>query len=215
MIYFSGHTRFSRWALGEPGFIPQETILSVASEFLRNVCVAEDDSMIILVDDDRVMYELDLERLDFRDGTLTTSMGSNIQNQLYCQRAYQVSSDGLVVVGVYIKCPASSDTATCNHEKERLMSLGFFKTRIELKFINLSGTADQMRKIELEYSDPYPTNSHKHVVIFSPDLSLLQAGLHIFDLMTPRHPQLSFPDSPLSKPWHTSGSYMSFSSCNG
>ncbi len=169
--------------------------------------------MIVLVDNDRVIYELDLERLDFRDGALTTSTGSIIQHQLYCQRQYQLSSNGLRIVGIYIKCAESSDT-TCDHEKEQRKS-PFRKTRIELKFADLSGTADQMQKIELDYSDPYPSMSHEHVVTFSPDLSLLQAGLHIFDLLAPGHPELAFPESPLGNLGDATDSSVAFSSCNG
>ncbi len=169
--------------------------------------------MIVLVDEDRVIYELDLERLDFRDGALTTSTGSIIQHQLYCQRQYQVSRDGHSVVGYYIKCAESSDTA-CDHQKEHPMSPDSRRPRIELRFADLSGTADQMRIVELEFSDPYSSN-HNHEVTFSPDLSLLQAGLHVFDLLAPGHPQLAFPESPLGNLGDTTDSSIAFSSCNG
>ena len=216
IIYFRNRTRFSRWAISESGFISQEeTKIFVPNECMGNVFVVENDSMIILVDIDRVIYEIDLERLDFKDGNLTTSMSSNLQHQLYCQRDYRVSSNGLGVVGLYIKCPASSDTTTSDHEKEPPMSPGLRKTRLELKFVDLSGTADQMRTIELEYLDPSPSMSHEHFVTLSPDLSLLQAGLHIFDLLAPDHPQLSFPDSPLGDLQSDPRSCISFSSCNG
>ena len=174
--------------------------------------------MIILVDRDRLIYEIDLERLEFKAGSLTSSMGSNLQHQLYSQRHYRVSSNGLGVVGLYIKCPASSNTTTCDHEKEPPMSPALRKTRLELKFVDLSGTADQMRTIELEYLDSYPSMSHKQGFTFSPDLSLLQVGPHIFDLLAPGHPQLYFPESPLG---NLQGgplvprSRISFSSCNG
>ncbi len=170
--------------------------------------------MIVLVDEDRVIYELDLERLDFRDGTLKTSMGSTFKRQLYCQRRYQVSSNGLGFVVFYTKCPALCDTATCDQGLEQPMTPGFPKTQIEIIFVDLSGTADQMRTIELEYSD-HPSKSHEHAVTFSPDLSFLRAGLDIFDLSAPGHPQLSFPDSPLGNLRNRLDSGVSFSSCNG
>ena len=170
--------------------------------------------MIILVDDDRVIHELDLDRLNFRDGALTISRGSTFQHQLYCKRHYQVSSDALRVIGIYINCPESSDTM-CDHEKEQSISPDFRKTRIELKFFDLSGIVDQVRIIELAYLDPYPSTSHEHVVTFSPDLSLLQAGLQIFDLLAPGHPQLAFPESPFGNLADVTFSSVAFSSCNG
>ena len=168
--------------------------------------------MIILVDDDRILHELDLERLDLKVTTLATSMSSATQNQLYYHRGHRVSNDGLRLVAFYIQCPTSNETPTCDRNNEQSMPQGIRKTRIKLKFVDLSGTGNQIRTFDLEYPDPYSSASHDHVVIFSPDLSLLQAGLHIFDLLAPDH--LSFPDSPLSNPCSTEDR-VSFSACNG
>ena len=202
-----------RWVVNESNIISQEeTKISIPYGSMGNICVAEDDSMILLVDDDRILHELDIERLDIKDATLATSMSSIIQNQLYCHRDHQVSSDGLTIVGCYIKCPTPTDTTTCDHNIQHPMSPDLRKTRVVLKVVDLSG--DQKPTIELEYSDPYMSTSHRHVVILSPDLSLLQAGLHIFDLLASGHPQLYFSDSLLSNLWSDKGC-VSFSACNG
>ena len=203
-----------RWVINESNLIPQkETKLSIPYDFMGNVCIAENDSMIILVDDDRVLYELDSERLDVRDTTLATSMSSSTQNQPYCQRFYKVSSDGLRLVVIHIQCPKSTEATTCDRQIEHPTSPDLRKTRIELRFVELTGTNDPIRTIELEYSDPYTSTSHQHVAMFSPDLSLLQAGLHIFDLLSPGYPQLSFPDSPLAD-LRSIEDCVSFSACN-
>lgn len=225
-IYLRNHERFLRWTISEPGFIPQEetellipnitTSYDPRSNGTRKIHVAEDASMIVLVGDDRELYEIGLERLNLKDGTLTTSRSSTVQHQPYCQRDCLVSNDGLTVVGIYIKCSAWSDTTKCDHEEMQPVSPGFRKTRIELTFVDLSRVADQTRIIELEYSDLNLSTSHeRHVITFSPDLSLLQAGPHIFDLLAPGHPQLSFPDFPPNDLRREQGVRMSFSSCNG
>lgn len=53
------------------------------------------------------------------------------------------------------------------------------------------------------------------MITFSPDLSMLQAGPHIFDLLAPGHPQLSFSSSPLNHLRHEEGARIRFSACNG
>ena len=53
-----------------------------------------------------------------------------------------------------------------------------------------------------------------YVITFSPDLSIVQAGAHVFDLLAPGHPRLSFPDNPLDGPRQGEGLSMTFSSCN-
>ena len=225
-IHLRNHERFLRWAISEPGVVPQEeTELFIPdishsadprSNGTGHIHVAEDASMVVLVGDDRELYEVDLERLNLKDGTLTTSRGSTVQHKPYCQRNYLVSDYGLKVVGIYIKCSAGSDTTKCDHEEMQPVSPGFRKIRIELTFVDLSRVADQTRIIEVEYSDPNLSTSHeRHVITFSPDLSLLQAGPHMFDLLASGHPQLSFPDFPPVDLRHEQGVRMSFSSCNG
>ena len=159
-IYLRNHERFLRWTISEPGFIPQEetellipnitTSYDPRSNGTGKIHVAEDGSMIVLVGDDRELYEIGLERFNLKDGTLTTSRGSTVQHQPYCQRDYLVSNDGLTVVGIYVKCSAWSDTTKCDHEEMQPVSPGFRKTRIELTFVDTSRVADKTRTIELE-----------------------------------------------------------------
>ena len=170
--------------------------------------------MIILTDDDRVIYELDLGRLDCRDGTLTISVGSENQHQRCCQRGSRVSNNGLRAVIFYIQCCTSTETSTYNHGEEQWTPAGPLQTRIELVFVELDGTFEQVRRVELQYRDPYPSTTHDHVINLSPDLSLLQAGLHIFDLSTPGYRRLFSPDFPLSNIREMRESSVSFSSCN-
>ena len=100
------------------------------------------------------------------------------------------------------------------HAEEHSAALDMNKTRLELKMFDLSGTADQDQTLELEYTDPQPSNYHRHLITFSPDLSIVQAGAHIFDLLAPGHPRLSFPDNPLDKPRQGEYPNTTFSSCN-
>ena len=227
MLFFSIKTHFSRWAVSKPSFVPQkETILLVPRFFPASndasdrfppgstVCVAEEDSMIILVTKHRVVYELDLQRLNFKEDTLSTPGDMNYPYQLYCQRYYRVSDNGCRIVGLYLRCPKWSDATTCGREEEQPASQDCGKTRLELMIFDLSGTAEQVQTVELEYSDPNSPAFHEHVITFSPDLSLLQAGPHVFDLLAPGHPSLSFPDSPLDNLQRGKNSSISFSACN-
>lgn len=176
--------------------------------------MAEEDSMIILVTEDRVLYELDLQRLNFKEGTLATPRDTEFPYRPYCRRDYLVSSNGCRVVGFYIRCRKWSDTTSCESKEEQSASLDLSKTRMELKFFGFFETTEQVQTLELEYSGPELLDFHEHVITFSPDLSMLQAGPHVFDLLAPGHPRLSFPDSPLDSLRRGANSYISFSACN-
>ena len=176
--------------------------------------MAEEESTIILVNEDRVLFELDLQRLNFKKGALVTPEEINSPYQPYCFRKYIVSNDGCRVVGLYMSCPKWSDATTYEDKKEQLASLDSSKTRMELKFLDSSGTPDWVQTLELEYSDPESPVYHDHVITFSPDISMLQAGPHIFDLLAPGNPRLVFPDSPLDKFRHGENSCIFFSACN-
>lgn len=221
-------THFSRWTLSKPSSIPQgETRLFVPgflaiSNHTSNlfpsggtVCVVEEDSIIILVDKDRVLYKLDLQPLNFKEGTLATPEDTSFPYQPYCHRDYLVSSNGCRVVGLYVRCPEWSNATNCESNEEQSASLDFSKIRIGLKSFEFSATTDQVQTLELEYSDPESPDFHSdHAITFSPDLSMLQAGLHVFDLLAPGHPRLSFPDSPLDDLRHGESSFICFSACN-
>ena len=212
---------FSRWAVTDPSFVPQaETSLSVPS-FLystfyvnSNICVVEKDSMVILLNQDRELYELDLKSLAFNRSTISASESRSLPHQSYCEGSYELSNDGHCLVAYYVTCPKWSDSTKMESEDEQSKSLGSSKTRVELRFVELFGLIDQVRKIELLYSDPNTSANHHHLVTFSPDLSLVQAGPHVFDLLAPDHPKLSFSDHSLlflgGKPYQ----HICFSSCN-
>ena len=170
-------------------------------------------SIVTLIDDDRVIHELDMERLKCKDGTLTTSVGSDLRHQRHCQRDTRVSSNGLRVVICHTQCSVPTETSAYDYGEEQWHSTVF--VQMELMFVELCGNADQMRRVELEYPDPFPSTTHEHVINLSPDLSILQADLHIFDLLTPGYPRFSFPDSPFSNIRDMVESSVSFSACNG
>lgn len=178
------------------------------------LCVAEQHSSMFLVSEDRVIYELDL-RLNFSEGVLATSMGTDFPRQPYCKTDYQVTSNGSRIVGLYMRCPQWSGTTTNQCEEEQLVSQGISKTRVELNIVDLSETPDHIQTIELNYSDPESSALHTHDVTLSPDFSVLQAGVHIFDLLAPGHLQLSFPDSLLSSLRREKGACIHFSACSG
>lgn len=181
----------------------------------RNICVAEKDSRIILVNADRILYELDLSCFTFINDTLRPSQSGNSSQQPYCQRQFQVSSDGHRLAAYYTICPHWSGHSTSERGSETSKSQDLSKTRIELRFVDLAGMADQMQQVELEFVEIRSVTYHRHFVTFSPDLSMVQAGTYIFDLLAPDHPPLSLPDSLLSVLRFEKGFRMSFSSCNG
>ena len=198
--------------MNKPSFIPQEETIVSVPDFFPNrgsVCVAEEDSMVILVTNtDRVVYELELQTLKLEHGILGTTEGINSPYRPYCDQDYRISRNGSRIVGLYIRCPEGSET------EEYSASLDVSKTRLELKMFDLSGTADQVQTLELEYAEPRSPNLHMHVITFSPDLSIVQAGAHIFDLLAPGHPRLSFPDNLLDRPRQGENLSISFSSCS-
>lgn len=177
--------------------------------------MAEEDSKIILVNTDRILYELDLSRLNFNDDILGASQSRNSSQQPYCQRHSQISSDGHRLVACYTTCPQWSSCTTSERGNETSKSQDLSKSRIELSFVDLAGTTDQMQEVEIEYMDLRPATYHRHFVTFSPDLSMVQAGTYIFDLLTPSHPPLSLSDSLLSVMRFEEGFRICFSSCNG
>ena len=52
------------------------------------------------------------------------------------------------------------------------------------------------------------------VITFSPDLSIVRVGAHIFNLLAPGHPRLSFPDNSLNKLQEGESIRVTFSSYN-
>ena len=221
MVTHIYRTRFSRWAVTESSFVPQaETSLSIPgfgpSQIWmgRNISVAEEDSKLILVTEDRILYELNLSCLKFNEGTLALSQSRNLAQHPYCQRQFQISSDGHRLVAYFTICPQWSDYTTSERGSETSKSQNLSKTRIELRFVNLAGTTNLIQQVELEYVDLGTAPDHEHVVTFSPDLSMMQAGTYIFDLLAPGHPSLSLPDFLLSLLRFGKGFRLSFSSCN-
>lgn len=87
---------------------------------------------------------------------------------------------------------------------------------MDLEFIDLSGTADETQRFELEFTDlELPAlDFHFHHITFSPDLSMLQAGTDIFDLSAADLEPLCFPDSPLGDLAQSGVPCVSFSSSN-
>ena len=133
-----------------------------------------------------------------------------------CQRSYRVSNSGNCIVGLYARCSHFPPTIT--HErnwKDKKELNQSSKVEVDLKAVNISGLGDPFQSIHLEYSDPDLSSFHDHSFTFSPDLSILQVGPQIFDLLTPLAPSFSFPDSPLGGLGNRRYiSNLSFSSCN-
>ena len=170
---------------------------------------------MFLISEDRVLYELDSQRLNFSEGTLGMSRGTDSPHLSYCNTDYIVSKNGSRVVGLYIRCPKCPGVTTYERDEEQLASPDTSKTLIGLNIVDLLGTPGQVQTIELEYPDTDLSAVHTHDVTFSPDLSILQAGAHIFDLLGPGHPRLCFPDSPLTSLPRQKGTRILFSACNG
>ena len=216
-------THFSRWAVTDPSFTPKpETSLfipdiSYAQLIIDlsggNTFVVEADSIIILVNENRELYEFDLKLMTFSEGgAIPPSQSRNFSHQPYCQSSYILSNNGHRLVAYYTTCPQRSDFTKTEPEDEQPKSRNSNKTRIQLRFVELSGTSEQTQKIELEYLEPDLLNVHYHPIAFSPDLSMVRAGSYIFDLQVPDYPPLSFPGSLLR---YRHGQSVSFSPCNG
>ena len=182
---------------------------------MGNVHVANGSSKVLLVTPHRVLHELELNLLDVRDDELRTQGYSGYGNQPYCRKSYRLSKSGRRVVGVYTSCDAGFDASLFEYSKEQSKSFKLSRTRTELRFADLSGTTDQTQTIELDYLEPHSAFDDTHGVTFSPDLSMLRAGQHIFDLTAPGQPLLWFPESPLSRLWDGAELLIDFSPCNG
>ena len=176
--------------------------------------MAEENSMVILVTRDRVVYEVDLQYLKLKDGILATTEAINSPYRPYCDSRYQISRNGSRIVEFSVRCPEWSTIITRGHAEEYPAALDMSKTRLELNIFDPSGTADQVQTLELEYADRQSLDVHGHIITFSPDLSIVQAGAHVFDLLAPGHPRLSFPDNLLDKSLRGKNSSITFSSCN-
>ena len=178
-----------------------------------NICVVEEDSRIISVNADRELYELDLNSMTFNEATFSPSRSRKSSHEPYCQIHYQLSSNGHHLVAYYLTCHQTFHFTNARLEDEQSESRNSNKTRIELRFVKLSDTAEQMQKIELEYLESERPEVHWHDIQFSPDLSMVRANRQIFDLQASGYPQMSIPNSLLSHLAY--GGYMSFSPCNG
>ena len=222
MLTFMERTHFSRWAVTDPSFAPQaDTSLLIPGfgysqiyTWSSNICVVEEDSRIISVNKDRELYELDLNSLTFNEGTFSPSRSGKSSHEPYCQIRYQMSSNGHHLVAYYITCHQTFKLTNARLGDEQSESRNSNKTRIELRFVKLSDTAEQMQKIELEYLESEPPKHHWHYIKFSPDLSMVRAGRQIFDLQAPDYPLMSVPNSLLSHLEYGRPSEVSFSSCN-
>ena len=211
---------FSRWAIDGTRVIPQQQytrFISNVSAFTsrRNIHLANDNSKAFIVTPNRILHELELKLSDVRDDGLRTQGYSAYGNQPYCRKSYHLSKSGRRVVGVYTSCDAGSDASLFKYSKEQSKSLKLSKTRTELKFADLSGTTDQTKTIELDYLEPHSVFGGTHGVTFSPDLSMLRAGQHLFDLTAPGQPKFWFPESPFTRLRYGADLSVAFSSCNG
>ena len=180
-----------------------------------NICVVEEDSRIILVNTNRELYELDLESIFLNEGAFSPLRSRKSTHEPYCRTMHVLSSNGDSLVAAYITCPQAFDFTKTTLRDEQSESRNSNKTRIELRFVELSGTAEQMQKIELEYLEPELPEDHWHEIDFSPDLSMVRAGGQIFDLHACDYPSMSVPSSLLSHMEYGNSSFLSFSPCNG
>ena len=198
-------------------FIPQkETIVTVPHFFPsdRLVCVVEEDAMVILMNEDRVVYELNLQSWKLEDSILATAEGINSPYRPHCDSGYRVSRNGSRFVGFYVRCPTWSEITTRAQAEEHSAAVDIGKARLELNIFDLSGTADQVQTLEMEFAVPEYRRSHKHAIEFSPDLSIVRAHAQIFDLMAPGYLSLSFVDNALDKLQEVEYQKITFSSCN-
>ena len=212
-------THVSRWALTEPNFAQKANTSLFIPDFesagdceFGNVFVVEELSKMILVNRNRVLYELDLS---FQDNTLAPPESEIPPPTPHCQKFYGISSDGCRLVEAYITCSEWFDSTAADREDENLNSPDLGMIRTELRFVDLTLETDHLQRLDLVYSEPNLSASHNHVVTFSPDLSMMQAGQHIFDLLAPSHPPLSFPEFLSDALQRDGGSHIAFSSCNG
>ena len=212
-------THVSRWAVTEPNFARQAHTSLFIPDFepavgirFANVSVVEELSKMILVNQNRVLYELDLS---FQDDTLAPPESEIPPPTPHCQKFYGISGDGCRLIKAYITCSEWFDSTTADREDEHLNSPDLGMIRMELRLVDTSLETDHLQRLDLVYSEPNLSASHNHVVTFSPDLSMMQAGPHIFDLLAPSHPPLSFPEFPSDALRQKEGSHIAFSSCNG
>lgn len=212
-------THVSRWALTETNFAQQANTSLFIEDFepargnwFGYVFVVEELSKMILVNRNRVLYELDLS---FQDNTLAPPESEYPPPKPHCQKFYGISSDGCRLVEAYITCSEWFDSTAADREDEHLSSPDLGMIRTELRLVDLTLETHHLQRLDLVYSEPKFSAFHKHVVTFSPDLSMMQAGPHIFDLLAPSHPPLSYPEFPSDALQQKEGSHVAFSSCSG
>lgn len=166
MLFSRNRTHFLRCVVTKPSPITKrETRLSIPnfdpyfSYLLASwyppcgrVCVAEEESELFLVGNDRVLHELNLETLNFKESAIAKPSQTS-SPQPYCQRGYRVSKNGRQVVGIYIWCSDHCGAVTCEDE-EKQRDLGKLNDiRMELRFFDLFGAAGQTKTCNLQYSD--------------------------------------------------------------
>ena len=193
MLTFTNRTRFSRWEVKDPGFAPRADTSPFIPGFgyrqmhsvfipgtgygtvglTSNICVVEEDSRIILVNENRELYELSLKSMNFSEGTFSPSRSRDSAPETYCQKCCQLSSNGHRLVAAYITCPQNFHFTKPRPKDEHPDVRKSNKTRIELRFVELSRTAEQMQKIELEYLETELPKNHWHPINFSRDLSMV------------------------------------------
>ena len=221
---------FSRWAVTDPSFTPQaDTSLLIPGFgntqmvpwFLgrsqrglnSNLSIVEEDLRIIIVNENRELYELDLKSMTFKESEFSPSRSRKSSHKPFCQRRYQLSSNGRRLVAYYINC--GFDITKPRLGYKQLEARNSNKTRMELKFVELSGSDGQMQKIELEYSEPELPGDHGHHIALSSDFSMVRADSKIFDLEASDYPLMSVPNSLLSLLEKGVRSSVCFSPCNG
>ena len=231
MLTFMERTHLSRWVLTDPSFAPQADsslfipgfgwrqmcrvfIPNFGCTITGNICVVEEDSRIILANENRELYELDLKTLTFKQDTFSPSRSRKSSHEHYCQRKSQLSTNGHRLVVSYITCPQTFDFTRPRVWDEELETRNSNKTHIELRFFETSRTAEEVQIIELEYLEAELPANHWHIVQLSPDLSMVRAGCSIFDLQASGYPLMSAPKSLLSHLACSGGSSVSFSSCS-
>ena len=224
---------FSRWAVTDPSFTPQAGtsllipgfgfdqmvplfLINCQRGLNSNLSVVEEDLRIIIVNENRELYELDLRSMTFKESVFSPSRSRKSSHEPYRQRRYQLSSNGYRLVAYYINCPQTFDITKPRLGDKQLEARNSNKTRMELRFVELSGSGGQMQKIELEYSEPELPKDHRHDnIALSPDLSMVRAGRNIFDLEASDYPPMSAPNSLLSHLENGDRSSVCFSPCNG
>ena len=158
---------------------------------LRRICIIEKSSTLLLISDDRVLYELDIRLLQLTKdhGILPEDPGKAWDRT---HRVRRIDNSGDLIMNIHITDPRDEE----EDEEDTHGTIGAADVRVHvlIEVFHTTGAIHPFQSLRFDYA----SDCHSHRVKLSPDLSILRSGPHIFDLRTNLESPLPFNNSPLT-----------------